>query len=60
MTPLYMHTLNVIGNIIDFFYARLDIVTLLFLVYFRIKGKHLLVQKTTALDSLNSSVIKTY
>jgi hypothetical protein len=39
------------------FHARL--VTLLYLVYFRINGKHLLVQNTTALDSLHSSIIKT-
>ena len=40
------------------FYSRLDIVKLLYLVYFRIKDKHLPVQNTTPLDSLNSSIIK--
>jgi hypothetical protein len=28
--------------------------------YFRINGKHLLVQNTTVLDSFNSSIIITY
>ena len=28
--------------------------------YFRINGKHLLVQNTTVLDSFNSSIIKTH
>ena len=42
MTPSYIHTLIDLIDIIDFFHARLDIVTLLFLVYFRIncKRKH--------------------
>jgi hypothetical protein len=39
----------------------LDIVRPLYLVYFRINGKHLLVQNTTVLTrQFNSSIIKTY
>ena len=56
-TPLYKHTLNLIGNIIDYL-THFYIWCIHYWIYFRNNSKHL--QNIIAIKRLNSSVIKTY